>query len=89
MVCTRGPIKLTGLWRRNQRVFQAGLQGRDALCVPWDPSCCFRRACGMLDPAECGSTTCAAWQPRSVGPPPLPHAGAAPVPYQSCGHLAE
>ena len=40
--------------------FQAGPQSREALCVPWDPSYCFRRALGMLDPAEPGSPTCAA-----------------------------
>ena len=34
-----------------------------------DPSCCFRCAHGILDPAKSGSITCAAWQSRSVGPP--------------------
>ena len=64
---------------------QAGLQGREALCVPWDPSCCFRRACGMLDPAESGSTTRAPWQSRRVGPPQSCRTPGLPPCRGSCG----
>ena len=77
------------LWspKANRAVTWEG--GREALCAPWDPSYCFRRARGMLDPAESGSTTRAAWQSRECGPSPVvPHAGAVPVPWQSWGGLA-